>query len=228
MDESSSDDGFSEISRFSSENYSDELDRVLEQYEEAAKSEQYYLLQFSFHLPHSYYTIECGLSPARSFSPVIRLQVSAQKITFTSYEWTTFIGVLEKLQEEFFKNPSTDADSYPITCGDFRNITLTRFIYDNDIKQVMVMKQLSWLYLSENDVKQILDINSSLISHRLTLLENLNFCMYYYDVLNSIRLMNSDDVSIIELFYNYCNSENNILLANALRDYIYYYLNKDI
>lgn len=227
---SESDSSFS--SEFSSDSYSAELDRVLEQYEEAAKNERYYLLQFSFHLPRSYYTIECGLSPARSFSPVVRLQVHAHSITFTSYEWSEFIIMLEKLHDDFF-NGANDVDSYPIACGDFPNITVSRLIYDNKVKEVMVMKQLSWIYLSEDTVKQILDIHLPLISHRLSLLENLNFCMYYYDVLNSVRLMDSN-VSVIELLQNYCNSEKNILLANALRDYIFYfkeeicYFNKDI
>lgn len=228
MNESSCDSGFfnTNESSFDSEEYSAELDRLLEQYEQAAKNEQYHLLQFSFHLVNSDYVIECGLSPARSFSPVVKLQMQTNKIIFIATEWYEFINILMKLQNEFFKNNCDKHDCIPIACGDFPNITISKLIYDGNVKQVMVMKQLSWLYLSEEDVEQIVKINQPLISFRLTLLEKLNFCLYYYNILSNIRkidLKNFKDVSVIDLLHSFCNSESNILLANALKDYIFYY-----
>lgn len=217
-------DDSSSTGEFSSESYSDELDRVLEQYEEAAKSEQFYLLQFSFPLKNSPYTIDCGLSPARNFCPIIRLRMSSAKITFNSYQWTDFVNALRKTQDEFFNNYNMEEKDYlPFFCDDLQSISLNKLVYDGEAKQVMVMKDLSVLYLDEHDVKEIL--NLPLISHRLALLEELNFCLYYFDVLNSLRqAINSTNCnSIIELLNWFCNSEGNTLLSNALRDYVFYY-----
>lgn len=209
---------------FSSESYSEELDRVLQRYEEAAKNEQFYLLQFSFLLKNSPYTIDCGLSPGRSFSPVVRIRMQSAEITFSSYEWVDFLEALRKIQQEFFNNCNlTEADILPFYCDDSHRISLSKLIYDENVKQVMVMKYFSQLYLDENDVQEMLDL--PLISHRLTLLEELNFCLYYYNVLNTVRksINSTNCFSIIEHLTCYCNFECNTLLANALRDYIYYY-----
>lgn len=232
MSESSFDSGFyvnnDEASPFSSsdENYMAEIDRMLQRYEEAAKTEQFYLLQFSFVITNSHYTIDCGLSPARSFCPIIRLRTQSTRITFSSYEWTEFVKMLRKLSVEFFKNSAeaNDVDYLPFFCGDLPFVTMSKIVYEDNVKQVMVMKQLSTLYLSEDEVEQILNIDSNLISHRMTLLENLNFCMYYFDALNTIRQTNNlENAPITDLLCCFCDSEGSTLLSNALRDYIYYY-----
>lgn len=233
MSESSFDSGISmndalssSTGEFSSENYSEELDRVLQRYEEAARRERFYLLQFSFQLKNSPFTIDCGLSPARSFCPIIRLRMQTSEITFNSYEWSEFVNALKTLQDEFFKksNVELEIDDYlPFFCDGFQSISMSKVVYDGNVKQVMVMKHLSMLYLDENDAEEILNI--PLISHRLSLLEELNFCLYYYNTLNTLRqtIINSKNVSIIELLNSFCNSEGNTLLSNALRDYVYYY-----
>lgn len=245
MSESSFDSGIfmndalsSSTGEFSSENYSEELDRVLQKYEEAARREQFYLLQFSFQLKNSPFTIDCGLSPARSFCPIIRLRMQTSEITFNSYEWVEFVSALKTLQDEFFKKSHVEpviGEYLPFFCDDFQSISMSKLVYDGNVKQVMVMKHLSILYLNENDVEEILNI--PLISHRVTLLEELDFCLYYFNTLNTLRqtIIKSKNVSIIELLNSFCILEGNTLLSNALRDYVYYYkdnilcdFNKDI
>lgn len=208
-----------------SEDYSSELNRILERYEKAANEEQFYLLQFSFQLTNSYYTIDCGLSTALDFSSIVRLRTESTKITFDYYQWSQFIFKLRSLQDAFFKN---SMQQFPNHFGDSEDhITVNPIIYEDHVKQLMVMKHFTVLYLSESDVEQILNLELSIISHRLSLLENLNFCMYYHDALNTIQQTIPENTSIIELLKCFCDSEGSCsLAANALRDYIYYYNDK--
>ena len=82
--------------------YYGDVDTYLEMVEQAAKAESYHLLTLSFQL--STYMIQCGLSPARQFSPSIILKkpFHPAKISFSTYEWATFIDLLHKAQQDFF------------------------------------------------------------------------------------------------------------------------------
>lgn len=79
-----------------------------EQYHEAAECEQYYLLQFSFHIPNSHYKLKYGLRPARNFSPVIKIRMQELQIIFCPYQWNELVEELKKWQDDFFKKANLD------------------------------------------------------------------------------------------------------------------------
>ena len=112
--------------------YYGDVDTYLDMIEQAAKAESYLLLTSSFQL--STYMIQCGLSPARQFSPSIILKkpFHPAKISFSTYEWATFIDSLYKVQQDFFEAPLPcfidESDPAVTTCGDY--ITITKFVFD--------------------------------------------------------------------------------------------------
>ena len=100
-----SEDGSSRSSSSSMMGYYGDVNTYLDMIEQAAKAESYLLLTSSFQL--STYMIQCGLSPARQFSPSIILKkpFHPAKISFSTYEWATFIDSLYKVQQDFFEAP---------------------------------------------------------------------------------------------------------------------------
>lgn len=210
------------LSTVSSMGYSQELDRILEKYEMAAKDEHYYLLHSTF--PAGSYLVGCGLSPARTFSSAIMLyqENKPKKISFATFEWATFIDLL---QHNTFFNEHQCEDAYEsvkFPCGDF--CILTQLVF-NDTKYLEVRKHGISFYLTYNDVLQILHIDRSLISHRLSMLDSLNFCVYYKNVLETVKTFVNDNTTLskLELMYAICDVSTDSMLTNALREYLFYY-----
>lgn len=219
-------------STFSSESYERELDRILEAYENAAMLEYNYLLYTKFLL--GTYEIGCGLSPARSFCPAITLSQCYKpiKLSFATFEWTTFIDLLCERMENFFNKPlSCCPDEYdPVIfpCGDFTKVT--QLVYDGS-KVLEVSRHDVSLLFTEEDVQQIIQVDTSLIKHRIYMLEQENFYSYYRSVTDLIKSwININDpayisLNAIDLFYGFCDASNVSLLSNALREYIFFYKN---
>lgn len=223
----SQDSGYSSSSSISgsapeSYTYDAELDHILEKYEIASKMEKHYLL-YSEYSTDMNFRIGCGLSPARTFSSVITLAYVDAKISFSTYEWDSFIDILKNnsfintplpaLYEEY--KPET------IRCGDY--CTIRQIIFD-DVKWLEVTKHGISFLLRIQDVLQIIQVDNCLISHRLTLLESLNFCEFYRNVIEIIRnfTQNNGHLSKFELLYTICDCSNSIM-AVALREFIYFY-----
>lgn len=79
-------------------------------------------------------------------------------------------------------------------CHDF--LHLLKFI-NEDARQV-IPKYSSILNLSEIDEQEILDINLTLESQRLSLLDKTNYAMYLFSVLDTIReLLNSNKTNMV-------------------------------
>lgn len=113
------------------EDYQEQLDKVLEFYEDAAKSEPNYLLNKL--LPLGAFQIQCGISPARTFSPAITISQpnKSNKISFGMFEWSQFIDLLAEKTNEFFNKPLIScSDKYaPVSflCGDFCTVIMNGF-----------------------------------------------------------------------------------------------------
>lgn len=201
-----------------------QIDKILEQYENAANDEKYYLLQSSFEVMNSHCELRVGISPARSFSPIIILKSQVQKIVLSTYEWMDLIEVLTQIQKDFFTDDYElkESNNPPIRCGDFLHVS--KLMYE-DTKQVMVMKHLYAVYLSDYEVNEILKMDLALIRTQLNLLKDIEFCKYYYNMLNIVRkwfATNKTVLSAYEILCSFCECSNS-LCSNALKQYLFYY-----
>ncbi|XP_057658512.1 uncharacterized protein LOC130895308 [Diorhabda carinulata] len=160
---SSQDSGIVDIESDSS-NYSSELDRILENYETAVKSENIYLLSTQY--PISGYEVKCGISPARSFTPAVILSqhLKFSKISFSTYEWNTFISIMS---QQIFLHTGDEFKPDSLPCGDY--CTITPLNYD-DSKVILVKKHGVEYYMDEEEVSQILELNNLIIQRRENLL----------------------------------------------------------
>lgn len=191
-----------------------------------------YLLHSTFKLKNSKYVVGCGLSPARSFSSVITLNSNeGHNMNFSTYEWTQIIDAFKLMQREFFQVPNTNSNindfTPPIQCGEF--ISVCKLVYGENVKQLMLMKDIHHAYLNQEDVDEILKIDISILAHYNNLLNNLNFCMYYYNVIEIIKnwlSKNKTTLSIDEIIYGFCETSNDSLLCNAMKQFLYYYKDK--
>lgn len=199
-----------------------EIARILEEYKKTLTFNQSLLLLNTFKLPNSNYVIECGLCPPRNFSVAIILRKNESEMQFNSLEWGTLIEELQKLYTSFLTTKSIDVNLQPpIFIGD---VTTMKPMLQGDVKEVMLMQRLSSLYLSDSDISELLKIDISLVSHRIKLLSNLNFSYYFHNILHSLKeISNNSSMSFAEILNIYCESTNNTLLSNALREYIYFY-----
>lgn len=206
------------------ENYDYSIDKVLEMYEEAAKNEQYYLLHTKYPVINSALDIQCAISPARTFSPVVILQNGAAKIVLSIFEWQDMLVTLKLMQSNFFESsapPNTVAA--PVSCGEF--LHLSQITHD-DVKQVMIMRHLTSLYLYYSDVIELLKMEQ-LITCKINLLGKVDFCKYYFNVLEEIcswkHLICTQPIE--KLLASFCH-DNSSMLSTALREYIFYYKDK--
>lgn len=203
-----------------------EIAKILDEYKRTTTFNRTLLLVNTFTLPNSNYVIECGLYPSRNFQPAIILRQHTSEMLFNNLEWIKLIEELQKLYTGFLTSEVTDANLHPpISIGDF---TTMKTMLQGGVKEVMLMQQLTSLYLSDTDISELLKINLSLLYYRLKMLSNLNFSYYYHNLLHSLKeFVNDSTMTIIEVLNIFCESTDNNLLSNALREYIYFY-NEDI
>ncbi|KAL1487680.1 hypothetical protein ABEB36_015657 [Hypothenemus hampei] len=211
--------------------YDRELEECLQKFEDAAKRETYHLLNTTYSTDA--YQIEWGLSPARTFSPVVALSQTSKinKITFSEFEWITFINLIQEKICDFFNEPTVMGDVVTLPCGDFAEVSqIIGFKNtDGDFGKVLkIVKHAVSYYLTEKDVLQILDTDLNLIRPRLTILNDLNFCAYYYNVIDLLKSwcnVNNvvDKKAMLEWYILFCDTSytGNMLLISALREYIY-------
>ncbi|KAL1516082.1 hypothetical protein ABEB36_000006 [Hypothenemus hampei] len=209
--------------------YDREIEECLQKFEDAARRESYHLLNTMYCTDT--YQIECGLSPALTFSSVVVLSQPTQlnKITFSEFEWASLINVLEQKIYDFFDDPTVPGDVVTFPCGDF--VEVSQMIgfnnTDGDFGKVLkILKHAVNFYLTENDVLQILHTDLSLIRPRLTILNDLNFCSYYHNSWCNVN--NVDKKDMLEWYILFCDTSctGNMLLISALREYIFYYNDK--
>lgn len=217
-----------EEEEYCEEDYCRELDNILQRYEIAAREEQYYLLQSVFKLPNSNYELQCGLSPARTFTPIILITRGACQITCSTYEWLDLINILKDIQTSFF-HPSCQPDEtflLPIQCSDV--ISISRIINRENTKLVSIHQYFHSLDLTEKDVGEILDMAmSSVLRSQVKFLEDLNFCMFYENVLKIVKTIDKNIVSLQEILYAFSEAFSyNSVYGNALKQYLYYYKHK--
>lgn len=198
-----------------------EIARILSEYEKTLTFNRTLLLLNTFKIPNSNYVIECGLCPTRNFSPTLILKQHDVEMIFNTFEWSKLMDELQKLYTE-----QIDLNlCSPISIGD----TTIRKMLQGNVTELMLMQRLTSLYLSDSDINELLKIDIALVSHRIAMLGTLNFSYYYHHVLHSLKecfnynSSSNPNMSIVEILNVFCESTDNSLLSNALREYIYFY-----
>ena len=75
--------------------------------------------------------------------------------------------------------------------------------FKDNVKVVEVSKHDVNFYLGQEDVLALTDANSKLIKHEMIILKELNFCMFYYNVINKMNSISNEPnlkLKLIELF----------------------------
>lgn len=208
----------------------EEIDRLLDRYEDAAKQEKHFLLLSRFKLFNTDYEVQCGISPARTFSPVVIIKHQLTEIVCSTYEWYELITTLQYAQTSFFPVPGFQVaiDSAPLYCGNGDYMKVEKILYEG-VKQLRLTKHLFVLYLLESDVEELLTINTALISNHINMLDELNFCMYYYNILDTVREWLANHKTILtvpEILKVICKASADCMLSRALSEYMFYYKDK--
>lgn len=199
-----------------------EIARILSEYEKTLTFNNTLLLMNTIKIPNSSYVIECGLCPTRNFSPALILKQHDFEMIFSTSEWSKLIEELHKI---YTNTEEIDLRS-TISIGDFTTI---RKMLQGNVTELILMQRLTSLYLSDSDISELLKINIALLSHRVAMLGTLNFSYYYHNVLYSLKecfnynSSSNPNMSIVEILNVFCESTDNSLLSNALREYIYFY-----
>lgn len=199
-----------------------EVDRILSEYlseyEKSLKFNRSLLLLNTFKLTNSSYVIECGLSPARNFLPAIILRQYQDEMIFNNLEWSQLMDKMQK----FLASEEVDINA------SIGNTTISKVNHDAE-NQMKFIQRLTCFYLSHKDIQELVKIDLSLVSYRVAMLSNLNFSYYYYNVVHSLKecfnynTTVTHSMNIVEILNVFCESTDNSLISNALREYVYFY-----
>ncbi|KAJ8914869.1 hypothetical protein NQ315_014882 [Exocentrus adspersus] len=164
-----------------SEEYSKELDEILARYERAASMEGIYLLHTVFPLLTNCMLIQCGLSPARSFTPAIIIQhmYKPLKLSFSIYEWNALMELLQQLVDNFFSAPiegyPDEYDPVMHKCDD--SIFVSTHVCEN-VKVLSIKKYDVTTELFAEDTKELLNMSKLVLSPRIIIvLDMIRSCL---------------------------------------------------
>lgn len=194
---------------YSTSEENNEVNRILNQYEEAVRNEKYLLLSTHFVI-EPMYMLRCGLSPLRFFKPVVQIvnQLDQSNVIFMDrFEWYDFILLLNRIVQH---NP--DVPLIPVQFGS--NLKLSVLPIPN-IKMVVLSKKDVCHYFTENEVLQLLAVDNK-INIKINYLLKFNMLACYYRFL--------DDVNELLLKYNYIFNPVDIMkslcnLSNEIETY---------
>lgn len=192
--------------------YDAELNRVLEKYDAAVKSETHYLLNSKYQLE-----IDCGLGPAilhvdsgislaRNFAPAVKLTCNDCVIPFDDWQWESFIAVIENNEQR--------------DCG------LEIIRGEDEWKITSISKWSNCMHFSETDLKKIIELNHRLISNRLEMLKNLRMPFYYHKFLIIIKELVQNSQNSTEDFINAFCQINPSIESYIILECMYFYKNK--
>lgn len=163
-----------------------EIDRITEQYRVAIQNEVKYIYESTFDVNNSMYKLITGFSAARNHVPAVKVSSSITEIvdktnhiSFNEEEWCDFITYLKQFCANYF---NTDSDSGFEEEIQFSNYSITKApIMGN--KMLKVTNGFAALYLTENTVREFINMNR-LITPHMNVLHSLDFAKFYNNFLN--------------------------------------------
>lgn len=156
--------------------YDSYLDETLNRYEEAIKVEKRLIYTTAYEFQD--FSLECGLSGARDFAPVVKMVgkfYQYKHLSFTYDEWSDINQAFQELlqTEDYDKQFSLE-----------RNITMCLNI-DNGNKVFQISDGWTLFQFTKHDVLEIFKINN-LIFKKMQVLNNINFNVYYHNVFKTM------------------------------------------
>lgn len=107
------------------------------------------------------------------------------------------MDVLRNLQKDFFCLASSNDFTHQ------QNVDIIIYDYDDYFKLVMIVNHINVPYVGETDVQEFLNIDIALLSNGLSFLENLIFCMYFFNVLEILKnSLNTNKTILSEMSNN--------------------------
>lgn len=202
-----------------------ELNRVLQMYNNAILQERNYIMNTTMNCGNLF-QIHCGLSPARNFQPSIKIEYISNvgnNISFSTFEWSIFMNHLNWMLNEYFT--STIQNPPKLTCGE--NIEILGITYNGNKMVSVVMDAVNHLCFTQEDVKEIVKIDS-IFRYKIDMLNAVNFSHYYHNTLNVISdlLKSTHVLNPLEVLNSFCNISSSCSIHDyCLRECLYF--NKD-
>lgn len=178
------------------------LENITYAWDEDIMEEQHLLLNTCF-IVEPTFTVHCGLSPTRYFSPAVNIVFDTySKISLDRLEWNEFILTLTQWIEEFFNKSNYDDISKGFNCN--KNVKLSTLVRLDGIKLAILSKNNVVHYFTRSEVMKLIS-ESEMIFNKIEFLLNLNICEYYWNFL--------DRVNTLLLRYHYMINTNDIVMA---------------
>lgn len=189
--------------------YDAELERILARYEEAVRKEKRLINSTRYELNHPCaFSIECGLSAARTFNPAVRIINKFNddsNISFNKEEWDEFIKIIQKSVVDYFEaEPASEQFVFELN----ENISVTMGMEGYHIKMVVLTgsypSSTTNFHMMKSDIMEVLQLDR-LVSKKLIMLSNLDFCNYYYRVLENLGdIKENFHLPVLDLIYTFC------------------------
>lgn len=191
--------------------YWGEIDRISNQYREAAQHEERYIYENTVDIKNSAYKIVTGFSSARGYVPAVRILMNVQpvytkpdNISFIREDWDDFITYLQQFLTDYFDNANaTDAELTEEEEIQFSDYSIIKSPFIGN-KMLKVTNGFSTFYFSGVTIQHLIDVNK-LISSHLDLLYDVHFDYFYNHFLNVTNNIVSES--------NYELSPYNIMLS---------------
>lgn len=172
--------------------YWGEIDRITNQYREAAQQEGRYIYEYATDIKNSAYKIVTGFSSssARGYTTAVRIFLNVPQaftkpdnISFVKEDWDDFITYLQKFITNYFdaalETTGEEEVEEEIQFSDY-SIIKSPFIGN---KMLKVTNGFSTFYFTGETIREIVDINKIISSH-INLLQSVNFNQFYNNFLN--------------------------------------------
>lgn len=170
-------------------NYLEEVDRITNQYRDAAQHEERYIYENAINIKNSTYKIVTGFSSARGYVPAVRILMNVHpvftkpdNISFIREDWDDFITYLQRFITHYFNDGAaveSKGEEEEIQFSEY-SILKSPFIGN---KMLKVTNGFSTFYFSEDTLRHLIDVNK-LVSSHMNLLHSLSFNHFYNDFLN--------------------------------------------
>lgn len=184
-----------------------------------------------YEIAGSHFELHCGMSVVRHFEPVVRLVNNRNRssISFSSLEWMDLVKKIKLIFSTFFDNEmelkGEDESSEELLFSD-EEVKLAKVIFMGEKSLKISNYDDKTFYLKKENLKQLLEINSLVISSKLTTLKNLNFMTYYTGFVDLIKRLTSNLNQVSEkqtILETFCESLQSSLETTYLRECLLFY-----
>lgn len=189
------------------------LENYYEKFIKKIKSEGSLIDNSFYEIAGSHYELHCGMSFARHFEPVVRLVNNRNRlnISFSRLEWLDLIEQIKTLYKNFFDNEiellEEEEDSSEVSIFSDEKVKLSKVIFMDEKALKISNFDEKTFYLKKQNLKKILEIDSLILSSKLTTLKNRNFMSFYTSVMDLIKRLTihvtapSEKQKILETFF---------------------------